>query len=227
MFLSRVRLNPTRRHTKKLLTSPQALHATVMGSHPPDGDGGDGRVLWRLDQNTRHDLQLYVVSPVKPDFTGLIEMAGWPSTTTWDVTAYDAFLARLASGQRWHFRLTANPVRSVKHRGGPSAARGSVSPHVTVEQQTQWLTARATTWGFRIPTNNLGALQLQVSDRHTSSFGRRADGERRRDRVAITRVTYEGTLDILDTDALRHALTNGMGRAKAYGCGLMTLAPIP
>ncbi|MFC9176739.1 type I-E CRISPR-associated protein Cas6/Cse3/CasE, partial [Streptomyces sp. NPDC057107] len=27
--------------------------------------------------------------------------------------------------------------------------------------------------------------------------------------------------------ALRRTQTQGIGRAKAYGCGLMTLAPIP
>lgn len=231
MFLSRVRLNPTRRQTRKLLTSAQALHATVLGSHPPDGEGDrdGGRVLWRLDQPSRHDLQLYVVSPVRPDFTGLLEGAGWPSTTTWDCTGYHPFLARLAAGQRWHFKLTANPVRSVKRGEAGRATRGTVSPHLTVEQQERWLISRASAWGFHVPENTLGALEVRVGERHTASFARRSeggDGGRRRDRVAITRASYEGQLEILDADALRLALTAGMGRAKAYGCGLMTLAPV-
>jgi len=33
-----------------------------------------------------------------------------------------------------------------------------------------------------------------------------------------------GRLEVDDVELFRHALLNGMGRAKAYGCGLMTLA---
>ena len=36
--------------------------------------------------------------------------------------------------------------------------------------------------------------------------------------------TFEGVLEVTDPDALRRALTHGIGRGKAYGCGLMTLA---
>jgi CRISPR system Cascade subunit CasE len=38
-------------------------------------------------------------------------------------------------------------------------------------------------------------------------------------------VTYEGRLRIDDVDKVRTVLTTGLGKAKAYGCGLMTLAP--
>ncbi len=79
-YLSRIRLNPTRRGTQKLLASPQAMHAAVMGSHPRFlDDRVSGRVLWRIDQPAKHDIQVYVVSPVTPDFTGLLEQAGWPT----------------------------------------------------------------------------------------------------------------------------------------------------
>jgi CRISPR system Cascade subunit CasE len=43
--------------------------------------------------------------------------------------------------------------------------------------------------------------------------------------VTVTRVTYDGRLRVVDPDALRRTLTAGLGKAKAYGCGLMTLAP--
>lgn len=37
---------------------------------------------------------------------------------------------------------------------------------------------------------------------------------------------FDGALQIEDPERLRTALTAGMGRAKAYGCGLMTLRPL-
>lgn len=42
--------------------------------------------------------------------------------------------------------------------------------------------------------------------------------------VTIARVTYGEMLEVTNPDALRRALTAGLGRARAYGCGLLTPA---
>lgn len=39
-------------------------------------------------------------------------------------------------------------------------------------------------------------------------------------------VTFDGRLEVTDPAALRRTLTQGIGKAKAYGCGLITLAPL-
>lgn len=39
-------------------------------------------------------------------------------------------------------------------------------------------------------------------------------------------MTFEGVLTITEAELFRKALIDGIGRAKAYGCGLMTLARI-
>jgi CRISPR system Cascade subunit CasE len=41
----------------------------------------------------------------------------------------------------------------------------------------------------------------------------------------VVTVTFDGRLEVTDPDALRRTLTQGI-RAKAYGCGLITLAPL-
>ena len=38
-------------------------------------------------------------------------------------------------------------------------------------------------------------------------------------------MTFDGSLTVTDPEKLRHALSNGIGRAKGYGCGMLTLAP--
>jgi CRISPR system Cascade subunit CasE len=81
-----------------------------------------------------------------------------------------------------------------------------------------------------IPETALGAQEAMVSERHTARFDRpitEGDERLKRGRVSISHVTYQGVLDVTDAPALRRALTTGMGRAKAYGCGLMTLAHEP
>lgn len=221
-YFSRIRLNPTRRDTRRLVGSPQAMHAAVMGSHPLGSSPDEGRVLWRLDRHANHDLELYVVSPSEPDFTGLVEQAGWPKVMAWDTTDYGLFLGRLGSGQRWAFRLTANPVRAVAVEGG----RGRVTPHLTVAQQEQWLIDHGSSWGFEVPNAEPASFSVSVRERHTAGFSRATPGSggSERGRVAITRADFLGQLVVTDAKLLRRALTYGMGRAKAYGCGLMTLA---
>ncbi len=217
-FLTQMRINPARRGAKHLLGSPQAMHAAVLAGYSAEDAG---RVLWRLDHGDRNQVTLYVVGPLEPDLTHLVEQAGWPTTETWRTTGYGPFLSRLGPGQLWRYRLTANPVRVERPESG--AKRGVVRPHVTVAQQEQWLREKAPAWGFEPLSPDHGGVVVQVKGRE--SFGK-ANGGGPRSRVTIARTTFDGVLRVTQPEELRTAMLAGMGRAKAYGCGLMTLAPM-
>jgi len=45
--------------------------------------------------------------------------------------------------------------------------------------------------------------------------------------VSLVTASFEGLVIIADADLLRATLVSGLGRAKGYGCGLLTLAPPP
>lgn len=218
MYLTRMALNPARRGTRFLLGSPQRMHAAVLSAFPPDTpvETPAGRVLWRVDRNVS-SLLLYISSPSVPDLTHLVEQAGWPlsSTAPWSTVAVGSLHERLAEGQRWVFRLTANPVHNV---GCDAGKRGKRYGHVTVAQQEKWLRDRSRGWGFEV-------VSAGVVDRRRLTFARRSDGAARQ--VTISTATFDGLLRVTDPVALRSALTAGVGRAKAYGCGLLTLAPAP
>lgn len=220
MYLTRFRINVARRGARKLLGSPQAMHAAVLAgfARPEDHTRHDARTLWRLDQTHDHQTLLYIVSPGRPDLTHLVEQAGWPTTDTWDTRSYDGLLNTLAKGQTWAFRLTANPTRSGrKNDGAPDTQRFGA---VTVEQQVAWLTKRAEANGFLIARQSDGQLNLTVHGRHTLTFTR-GRGQRP---VTLVTATYDGVLHVEDPDLLRRVLCNGIGHARAYGCGLLTLA---
>lgn len=68
---------------------------------------------------------------------------------------------------------------------------------------------------------------LTVRDERTLSFAKSRDTRPAGPKVKVVTVTYDGHLTVTDPHALRRTLTQGIGRAKAYGCGLMTLAPVP
>jgi CRISPR system Cascade subunit CasE len=218
LYLTRFTINPARRGARKLLGSPQAMHAAVMAGFAEPPAGGDSpRILWRVDQNAATPrVVLYIASPTEPDLTHLVEQAGWPTTENWQTLPYGDFLESLKDGHQWAFRLTANPVRYGRGPGGKDTQRYG---HVTVEQQRQWLLSRADRAGFRVAEAESGELDLILHRRESLTFARK-DG-----RVTLRVVTYDGKLEVTDADLLRRALTHGLGHAKAYGCGLLTLAP--
>lgn len=227
MYLSRIQINEARRDGRKLLGSAQAMHAAVLAAFPQAADER-GRVLWRVDRDA-HQRWLYVVSRPQPDFTHVVEQAGWQTTQdTWAARPYGPMLDGLAAGQSWAFRLTANPTRTSRASAvvdgvpmvpppgeGPSQ-RGKRYAHVTVAQQRQWLLERAPRCGIDIGEPDA----VVVHDRRTERFTRRGAT------VTISKATYDGRLTVVDPEALRRALTDGVGPAKGYGCGLLTLAPL-
>jgi CRISPR system Cascade subunit CasE len=255
MFLSRFRMNTARPGARRLLSSPQALHAAVMSSFPgllptdvPTPDAP--RVLWRLDHQARAEVLLYIVGPDRPDLTHLVEQAGWPAaaaadprTPGWQTRPYTPFLDKLSTGDHWAFRLTANPVHTIRRT--PDEPR-KITAHLTPVHQTAWLTDRQERSGFRIlekaddkrllpsGTTHQGKhehhgdrYELTIRNHNNRSFDkRRTDDDRKSKPVTLVAVTFDGRLEVTDPAALRRTLTQGIGRAKAYGCGLITLAPL-
>lgn len=219
--LSRIHINPQTRQGRKLLANRQAMHAAVMSAFPPDTfEASEQRALWRLDK-AQHQYTLYVLSPIPPDFRHLVEQAGWIGQT-WDSTDYRPFVNQLRNGQHWAFRLTANPVKAIREAG----SRGKVVPHVTPAQQVDWLAQRSEQLGFRLlPAPHFeDQLNTTVTARRDHRFGRTDhNNSGKRNRVSLRIVQFDGHLEITDRQNFQDALQSGIGRAKAYGCGLMTL----
>ncbi len=215
MHLTRFEINPARREARTLLASPQRVHAAVLAGFPESRDADDhGRVLWRLDEG-RHDVVLFVVSPGKPDLTHLVESVGRPAYG-WQTREYGPFLDRLAVGDRWAFRLLANPVHNTRPADG--TGRGKRLAHVTAAQQTDWFLRQAQRHGFGVPEGSAGEPDMSVRSRRTVRFARQQRT------VTIASAVFEGHLCVEDPVALRAALVGGIGPAKGYGCGLLTLA---
>lgn len=231
MYLSRCEINPNRRGAKHLLGNPQAMHAAVLSCFPRSLSAENGRVLWRVDQS-ESGVFLYVTSGLEPDFTVIQEQAGWPDARTALAKPYDRFLDALQEGQFYHFRLSANPVRGIPRTG---ETRGKVRAHVTTAQREKWLVQRSAELGFEICINPHALdSESEKSDeeipRLLSVVGSRKwlfdkGREDQRHRVTLQMVTFEGVLQVTDSSRLRETLVGGVGRGKAYGCGLMTLVP--
>lgn len=194
------------------LVSPQLLHGMVEISF----SGPRERNLWRIDW-FRGKCYLLVLSVKQPDFTHIVKEFGYPDCERpIEIKDYDPLLARLQSGQVWRFRLRANPVHSSSKEKDDTTERGKVFAHVTPEQQKQWLLVRAGACGFTITEDTFDVIHTQwMKFRKNKESGHE---------VTIRTATYEGILTISDVGRFKESLQSGIGRAKAYGCGLLTIA---
>lgn len=237
MYLTRFRVNTGRSEARRLLGSPHRTHGAVNASFPtpPARDGSGPRVLWRVDRNTPSETLLYIVSPTRPDLTHLVEQAGWPASDEpgWTTFMYADFLTALHPGDTWGFRLTANPVHNIRHEHLKEGDPTKRAAHKTPRHQMTWLLKRQEQAGFEIVQKPVerrllprgDKYELIVRDQVPLRF-HRTPARTGRDDVQITRVTFDGRLRVTDADLFRRTLTHGLGKAKAYGCGLMTLAAV-
>jgi CRISPR system Cascade subunit CasE len=204
MYLSRIEINKQRTETKRALLNLQIMHASVKACFPES----KGRILWRAD-TLGHNLYILIVSQIKPDFTAFVRQYGWPeSEQTGESRDYKQLLDRIDTDSKWRFRLTANPVY---------ASNGKRCAHIAVDEQRKWLSDRAERNGF-----SLQEYSFDVVSRDTVKFSKGDKDDRHK--VTLSRATFEGDLTISDIDLFKSALTDGIGRAKAYGCGLLTVA---
>ncbi|MBT2415487.1 type I-E CRISPR-associated protein Cas6/Cse3/CasE [Streptomyces sp. ISL-12] len=244
-YLSRIRINPLRAASRTLLASPRAMHAAVQGGLP--GLPDQARTLWRLDGDNPHRPHLFVLTTDKPDWTHLVEQAGWPDADGehYAVRDYTPLLQQLATGRRFAFRLTANPVQNTNRPDKPTLRqqerldagqrRSFRLGHRTATAQLNWFLTRTERWGFDIPSaSHLDTTRtadgepprdVRITTRRRRAFGK-GSLTAKEAQVVMHAVTFEGSLRVTDPARLTERLLAGIGPTKAYGCGLLTLAPL-
>lgn len=203
MYLSRVKLDITNRKTMMAMASPNLFHGAVEKAF----SGERKRNLWRLD-TLRGCPYLMILSPDQPDLSAIAAQFGFiaPEIDA-ETKDYQPLLDRIQKNSHWHFRLTANPVKSVANK-----ERGEIHAHITPFYQKQWLLDRAEKHGFMLREDEFDVVHSQWY-----SF------QKGKNKAVLYAATYEGGLTVTDADLFRAVLTNGLGHGKAYGMGLLTI----
>lgn len=209
MYLSRVIIDSQDRRKIKDLTHLGAYHNWVESSFPEEfREKTRSRKLWRID-TLRGEKYLMLVSEKEPD-KQRFEKYGVPGSA--ETKDYNKFLQTIGEGQNYRFRVTLNPVKAISQGTGK---RGRIVPEITAEQQLQFLESRADKLGFKLIPN-----EYRIVERSWEPF--RKQGQKM---IRLSKATYEGILRVTDKDLFYHTLTDGIGKKKAYGFGLMTVIP--
>lgn len=210
MYLSRVKIDRNNRRKMKSLSHLGAYHGWVEESFPKEiATEKRSRKLWRIDRLQEEDY-LLLLSEDLPDQEKLEKYA---IAGSFETKEYNTVLNSIKPDGIYFFRLTANPVISVKDKGKTSQ-RGRVIPLVTVEQQRKYLMDRAQNNGFLLEENNFG-----ITSRGFKLL------RRKNKNIKIVEATYQGILTVDNPTVFRKTLISGIGSKKAYGFGLLTVIP--
>ena len=226
MYLSRLDLQPRDRDVRHDLGDLQALHSRVMSGFP-EADAvarSSHGVLWRLEAADRHGrMTLLVQSRTPPDWSRLPPgfLVSPPSTKPID-TALEA----IAVGARLRFRLVANPTVKVDTLSGPDGARRN-GRRVPVRGEVEllgWLVRKAAGAGFSVGPDVDAAGRSVVVRQLGDGIGWR--GPRgAASRVTFRGVAFDGVLVVTEPSRLLQSVEAGVGSGKAYGFGLLSIAP--
>jgi len=206
MYLSKLTLNPSPacRQVLRDLANPYEMHRTILRAYPGREDGGPGRVLFRLEPPTPGQPPVVLVQSDKPPKWDALDAV---SDYLLSAEAKE-FTPSLTVGRRLRFRLHANPTvkRDGKRHGLPDD-----------QAQQDWLLRKGRAGGFR---------PLDFTVRRSTKLTSRRSSDNGPTREIHLAVDYEGILEVTDAGAFAKALAAGIGPAKGYGFGLLSVAPL-
>ncbi len=235
MYLSRLILNPRHRQVQEDLADCQALHRTVMSGFPDHVTSEAARaqlgVLYRLERGVRGQLPVLLVqSRAAPDWSrlpsGYLAVLSGEANPAWK--AIDGVLDGIREGMALRFRLRANPTRKIDTKSGPDGRRrnGRRVELRGEEQWQRWLTQKAQAHGFRLLAAHGRAEPPSTHLVPEGKFQGRRHDARGPATMTFASVVFDGALVVTDAVRFRQALEQGIGPAKAYGFGLLSVAPL-
>ncbi|WP_044377876.1 type I-E CRISPR-associated protein Cas6/Cse3/CasE [Streptomyces noursei] len=217
LWLTRIIPNPRSPEVRRDLAGRNTamnLHRRLMSLYPSDA-GPDPRahfgVLFRID-DTHTGPHILLQSTHQPDLTRLPEGYG-----THQSRPLDTLLNALKPGLSIRYRCAASPVRKPGATTRALYNLPAVVP-LTGAHADEWWTRQADLAGIK-------ALTLHSHPLDAAQATRQPDHSGSPQRIHHARTRFDGSATITDPDLLRQKITEGIGRGKAYGCGLLTIAP--
>lgn len=204
MYLSKVQLGWE--HAK----NPYELHKALWQLFP-DRPDENRSFLFRVENVVKNQsAQLLMQSVDKP-----------VSGAKGELLACREIPLHLHEGQLLRFRLRANPIKTIKdaekgvvEKKGKSFTRTARVPLIHEEQQQAWLERKF---------ENVALLQsLNIQKELVLNF--RKHKEQRSGKIQT--VLFDGVFQVLNPTALIAMMEQGIGPAKSFGCGMLSVAPV-
>ena len=200
MYLSKVMIHGSSSR------NPYEIHRALWRMFPGDADA-ERDYLFRVERSGQQQVEVLMQScrePIIRDMAGtkLIASRNYPLI--------------LNVGTRLRFRLVANPIKTITDEGGRLNTKGEVKkcrvPLIHEEEWRAWLEKKLA---------DCAKLETLIAENQLPLYFRKRKGKRV---GKIQPVNFQGTLSVSDSLTFSELVISGIGPAKAFGCGLLSLA---
>jgi CRISPR system Cascade subunit CasE len=199
MYLSKVMIHGS------ISRNPYEIHRALWRLFPEDADA-ERDYLFRVERSGQQQAEVLMQScrePVAHELPGIKLMASRD------------YPLNLSMNQRLRFLLVANPVKTISDENGRLNSKGEVKKcRVPLIHEVEW---RA--W---LERKLAGVVDLEtvIAEKRFPLNFRKAKEKRV---GKIQPVNFEGILQVKDSSSFVDLVSSGIGPAKAFGCGLLSL----
>ena len=196
-------------------------------------DGGSG-FLFRIDLLPDDGVVILVQSALKPDWEYAFHNADYLLKECAKVKPFDP---GFSEGQLFQFRLRANPTvkRVQRDQSGQRNKQGKRVGIYDPDEQREWLAKKGRgdggrePGGFRVVSCDPTPEGKSVAGKPNPKAPRNGASKSGDDgpkwiKMPHLSVLFEGVLEVTDSEAFLETLRGGIGSAKAFGFGLLSLA---
>lgn len=197
MYLSRVLIKGEQ------FRNPYEIHRALWKAFP-EAPNQERDFLFRVEQKNLHQAHILMQSNRLPETKGSIV----------EVLAVKNINLNLPSDIALHFLLVANPVKTIIDDQARLNSKGYVKkcrvPLIKEEEQIAWLQRKLT--GSALLESVEIEKQLPLNFRKAQRRGK------------VQPYMFKGVLNVQNGQALEQLTQQGIGPAKSFGCGLLSLA---
>lgn len=201
MYLSKILISAP------VCRNPYEIHRVLWRLFPEDAEAHRD-FLFRIDHSDWHHAEVLLQSENKPV----------RSSQEAKILACKDFPLHLQAGQRLRFLLVANPIKTIDDEAGRKNKSGETKkcrvPLIREEDQRTWIERKFQDAVSFDALAIIPLLPLKFRKGQENRAGK------------IQPVSFQGCLNVKNPAALRDLVQKGIGPAKAFGCGLISLARI-
>jgi CRISPR system Cascade subunit CasE len=235
IYLTQMTLNPRSNQVRSEVGNPREVP-----KHLEKTPRSEYNILHRLDIDRRSGKAFLLVQAEREPNWSFLSVDYYDEKETKEIGEnYEAVENRM----RLIFRLQANPTRragngyeypnekkrdefDVKFKDSKNRRRISIHKE---EEQIKWLERQGAQFGFKIENLKINPAVRNVISAKEGKIEFKKPDEKDSDKkktVTYGSVVFEGVLIVTDADKFRDALIGGIGQGKAYGFGLLSVAPV-
>jgi len=208
VYLSKILLDPASRQVQKEISNRYELHRTLTAQFPQESRENIG-LLYRIempDRQVYQPIRLLIQTQLEPNWKKFVDRK-----LLTDRAQVKEFNLNFTEKTSYYFRLLGNPTMRKKQPDGSGKRVGLYK----IEEQENWLSRKAEQGGFRVLAVKLTDLGLIESIKQKNS---------RIYNIKHLGIQFDGILSVKNPKNFEKTIIKGVGSAKAFGFGLLSLA---